>query len=60
MNWYYQSEGKRTGPVDETTIRQLILNGTIRFNTMVWNNNLPMWMPFGQIPDDIKSRFPQP
>lgn len=46
--WYYAEGGKPQGPVGETTLRHLAESGTITATTLVWNAQLPSWMPYGR------------
>lgn len=43
MEWYYANAGERSGPVDDHTFGQLVAQGTIHDETLVWNTNLPDW-----------------
>jgi len=49
MTWYYADGGKRTGPLDEAQFNELVDKGTILSETLVWNEDLPKWMPYGDI-----------
>lgn len=46
--WYYEQNGNRIGPVDETTMRQLIADRTISIDTLVWTNGMANWTPLQQ------------
>jgi hypothetical protein len=41
--WYYSSNGKRTGPVSDEQIRQLIAANTINEHTLVWRDGMSSW-----------------
>lgn len=46
LDWYYENNGVKIGPVKESIIVQLIRNNhTIYRNTKVWNSSLPEWKP---------------
>jgi uncharacterized RDD family membrane protein YckC len=59
MNWFYQIDGKRVGPVDTEAMRQLLLNETIKADTFVWNENLTKWIPFCQLPEKMREKLPK-
>lgn len=43
--WYYEQNGNRMGPVDETMMRELVANRTISIDTLVWTQGMPSWTP---------------
>lgn len=43
MEWYYERDGVRLGPVTQDQILRYLKNGTITPDTMVWNNSMPNW-----------------
>jgi uncharacterized RDD family membrane protein YckC len=59
MNWFYQIDGKRVGPVDNETMRQLLLNEIIKTDTFVWNENLTKWIPYCQLPEKMRENLPK-
>ncbi len=59
MNWYYQIDGKRMGPVDTEKMRHLLLNETIKADTYVWNEDLPKWIYYGQLTDTMRGDLPE-
>lgn len=46
MNWYYESEGKPTGPVPESELQMLVAEGKISALTLVWSKGMKDWQPF--------------
>lgn len=48
--WYYAKESCRQGPVDEITLRELIRQGVITSQTLVWTVGMEQWRPAGQTP----------
>ncbi|MCR4600897.1 MAG: GYF domain-containing protein [Clostridia bacterium] len=42
-SWYYLEDGERTGPVSEKQVADLIKNGIINRDTMVWKQGLNGW-----------------
>lgn len=49
MNWYYASQGRRVGPVDDTEFEALVETGAITPDTLVWNETLSKWTPYGAL-----------
>jgi len=43
MVWYYAVNGKRVGPVSEANFVQLVADGTISGETLVWHKGLTEW-----------------
>jgi len=48
--WYYAQNNQQFGPVDEAKIKELVDNGTITANTMVWTAGMATWSLIGQTP----------
>ena len=46
--WYYQQGANRIGPVDEASIRNLLSNGQITIDTLVWTTGMANWVPLQQ------------
>jgi uncharacterized RDD family membrane protein YckC len=49
MKWYYSDAGRQVGPVEETDLNQLVTQGTVRADTLVWHEGLASWQPLGVI-----------
>ena len=49
MSWYYGVDGRRQGPVEETTLESLELSGILEWTTPIWREGMPGWKPFGEI-----------
>jgi len=47
MNWFYASGGQQMGPVDEAALDDLVRQGVVRDDTLVWRQGLPGWQPHG-------------
>ena len=60
MNWYYASQGKRVGPVEDTEFEALVETGAITQDTLVWNETLSQWTPYGALEQKASSPKPQP
>jgi hypothetical protein len=43
--WYYVLNNQQQGPVDETTIQQLLQNRVIDGNTLTWQAGMASWLP---------------
>jgi GYF domain 2/Domain of unknown function (DUF4190) len=50
-NWYYNENGKPTGPVTLADLRQLFTAGRVNAGTLVWHQTLVQWTPAGQVPE---------
>jgi len=50
MNWYYIDGPKRVGPLTETEWDALVRRGAIQPETRVWNEELPSWVPWKDVP----------
>ncbi|KEJ90825.1 DUF805 domain-containing protein [Sulfitobacter donghicola] len=46
--WYYAVEGTSHGPVSQEEFDQLVTVGTIRRDTLVWQEGMEDWLPFGR------------
>jgi uncharacterized RDD family membrane protein YckC len=45
MNWYYAEQGKQTGPVNDEQFDEMVRNGTILPDTLVWHEGMAAWAP---------------
>jgi DNA-directed RNA polymerase subunit RPC12/RpoP len=48
MNWYYVDAGKQAGPVDDLQLEELVRNGKILGDTLVWREGMDTWLPYSQ------------
>jgi hypothetical protein len=46
MKWYYAEAGQQVGPVDDAQFRQLVIEGKIRAETLVWREGMADWLPY--------------
>ena len=46
--WYYAIEGSSVGPVEQAEFDALVASGTIRSDTLVWQEGMEDWLPFGR------------
>lgn len=49
MNWYYADGGEQRGPISQEQFDLLVAQGTITDTTLVWNDTLAGWQPWGQL-----------
>jgi hypothetical protein len=46
MKWYYAIKGQQVGPVDPAQFEQLVAQGTIMADTLVWREGMAAWQPY--------------
>src|SRR6516165_8854482 len=49
-SWYYAAEGKQQGPYPEAQFRDLIAQGVVRADTLVWTEGMAAWQKAAEIP----------
>jgi GYF domain 2 len=49
-SWFYASEGKQQGPYPEGQFRDLIAQGVVRADTLVWSEGMAGWQKAADIP----------
>ena len=49
MSWYYADNNERRGPIDDTAFEDLLRNGTIKAETLVWREGMANWLPYAQV-----------
>jgi GYF domain 2 len=49
--WFYASEGQQHGPYPETQLHELIAQGTVTAETLVWTEGMVDWQRAAEIPD---------
>tara|TARA_R100001369_G_scaffold24666_1_gene45298 strand:+ start:450 stop:1040 length:591 start_codon:yes stop_codon:yes gene_type:complete len=57
--WYYAVEGASIGPVSQSEFEALVRSGTIRSDTLVWQEGMADWLPYGRA-DAISDAQPLP
>ena len=59
--WYYWSDGKQAGPVEQSRLVQLISTGAVTSEDPVWRGGMADWLPAGSVPElRVKTAaFPQ-
>jgi uncharacterized RDD family membrane protein YckC len=43
MKWYYAEGGRQVGPVEESVLDDLVRQGTVRDDTLVWREGMAAW-----------------
>jgi len=46
MNWYYVERGQQAGPVGDEQFADLVRNGRILPDTLVWREGMADWLPY--------------
>ncbi len=46
MNWYYALGGESRGPIPESVFAQLLAQGVIQPDTLVWHEGMTQWLPW--------------
>jgi hypothetical protein len=49
--WHYAAGDQQHGPVDESTLRELLLSGNLSPATLVWTEGMPEWRPARDFPE---------
>jgi uncharacterized RDD family membrane protein YckC len=47
MKWYYAEGGKQVGPVEESALDDLVRQGVVRDETLVWREGMAAWQRHG-------------
>lgn len=48
MEWYYAAGDKQMGPVNDDEFKQLVSEGKVRPETLVWNNGMDRWRAYAE------------
>src|SRR5215510_9930091 len=49
-NWFYAANGQQQGPLGDAQLRDLIANGTVRPDTLVWTEGMAGWQKAAEVP----------
>jgi uncharacterized membrane protein YjgN (DUF898 family) len=49
--WHYATDGQKHGPISFPEFAQLVQQGAIGDDTLVWCDGMPGWLPFAQVPN---------
>lgn len=58
MDWYYEDDNKKIGPVPETEIKTLVKEGKINGGTKIWNEKISKWTPYAELMGSVFSEIP--
>jgi hypothetical protein len=47
MEWYYAIKGEQKGPVGDADFQQLVQQGVVNADTLIWRQGLAGWAPYG-------------
>lgn len=48
-NWFYAANGQQQGPFGDAQLRDLIANGTVRADTLVWTEGMAGWQKAAEV-----------
>jgi len=57
-NWFYAANGQQQGPFQDAQLRDLIFNGTVRADTLVWTEGMAGWQKAAEVPGLMPSGGP--
>lgn len=49
MKWYYAEGGKQLGPIEESDLDDLVRQGVVRDETLVWREGMAAWQRHGAV-----------
>lgn len=58
--WFYSTNGAQNGPVPIENMKRLIQSGSIKRETLVWNETMASWTPAGQVRELFAAPPPLP
>ena len=59
-SWFYAAEGKQQGPFPDGQFRDLVAQGVVRPDTLVWTEGMAGWQKAAEIPGLIGGPPPMP
>ncbi len=61
MAWYYAKGDERVGPLSDEAFQQLVHQGSITVETLVWREGMQNWAPYGSVAGQTPAgSVPQP
>ncbi len=60
MSWYYANQGQQSGPVEDGIFEDLVRQGVIGPDTLVWKEGMANWIPYSQIHATASAGTPPP
>jgi len=58
MDWFYEDDSRKVGPVTESDITALVKNGTITGATKVWNEKISKWTTYAECMGEVVAEMP--
>ena len=58
MDWFYEDDNGKVGPVTETEINTLVKDGKITGGTKVWNEKISKWTTYGELMGTVVAEIP--
>jgi len=58
--WYYAANGQQAGPVDESELKNLSTQGTVKPDTLIWKEGMADWKPFSEVFAEAGASAPAP
>ncbi len=55
MPWYYAQNNQRFGPYTEQEFSNMVAQGTIALDTLVWRDGMQNWLPFTHVESQFRS-----
>jgi uncharacterized RDD family membrane protein YckC len=49
MAWYYANGGQQAGPVDDAAFENLVRQGVVRDDSLVWKEGMAEWKPYASV-----------
>jgi len=49
MEWYYADGDEQRGPISESVLVDLVEQGVVRADTLVWNPSMSDWLPYSEV-----------
>lgn len=49
VDWYYAKDDQQLGPIDQAQFDALVSQGAIDLSTLVWNQDMGDWQPYGEV-----------
>ena len=60
MHWYYEERGTQVGPLTDEQFGQAVAAGRVARETLVWNESLTGWTPYGTLTANRAGLRPAP
>src|SRR5689334_5696493 len=60
MKWYYAEGGRQVGPVEESALDDLVRQGVVRDDTLVWREGMAAWQRHSAVRGSSNPSAPPP